>query len=62
MWYYNKTKFNVTKDKIGPREPNLNIEQIKQRDVIIILSSDPWLTNFGYGFIEDLANINNNRK
>lgn len=59
MWYYNKTKFNVVKDKIGPKEPNLSVEDINDRDVIIILSSDPWLTDFGYGFIEEVANINN---
>ena len=60
MWYYNKTKYNNLKEKIGSKTDAITLNQVKDRDVIIIVSSDPGLKEFGYGFFEQLSSLHVN--
>ncbi|MCO6500414.1 MAG: hypothetical protein J5I47_08575 [Vicingus serpentipes] len=60
MWYYNKTRFNSLKEKIGERDPYLSYNDIKERDIIIVVSSDPGLKDLGYGFLEQLVGLYEN--
>ena len=57
--YYNKTKFNSKREKIGALS-NLEFEEIKNRDIIIIMTSDPGLKDLGYGFLEQISNLYGN--
>lgn len=57
MWYYNKTRYNNLKEKIGSKTEAITLNQIKHRDIIIIISSDPGLKDFGYGFFEQLSSL-----
>jgi len=57
MWYYNKSKYNINKEKIGECEI-LSIDDLKNRDVIIILSADPSLLDVGFGIFEQISNLN----
>ena len=60
MWYYNKTRYNHLKEKIGSKTETITLNQIKDRDIIIIVSSDPGLKEFGYGFLEQLSSLHVN--
>lgn len=57
LWYYNKTKFDIDKNTIGPTSDFIHLEDIVNRDVIIILSADPSLVDFGFGFFEQIEQI-----
>lgn len=54
MWYYNKTKYNYLKENIGPKQEFIEKNQLKNRDLILFVSSDPGLKDIGYGFFEQL--------
>jgi hypothetical protein len=54
MWYYNKTKYNYLKEIIGSKPEIIESNQLKNRDLIIVVSSDPGLKDLGYGFFEQL--------
>lgn len=57
MWYYNKTKYNYVKDNIGPKQDSIETNQLKNRDIILVVSSDPGLKDLGYGFFEQLNKL-----
>jgi hypothetical protein len=59
MWYYNKTAYNYKGDEIKSRKDFITFANIKDRDLIIVLSSDPSLKDFGYGFLEQLTGLYN---
>jgi len=54
VWYYNKTVFDVNKNKVGARNKIITPKQIKNRDVILFIMTGPSMTNFGYDFLEQL--------
>lgn len=57
LWYYNKTKFDIDKNTIGTTSGFINPEDIIHRNVIIILSADPSLVDFGFGFFEQIEQL-----
>ncbi|TXB65406.1 hypothetical protein FRY74_08260 [Vicingus serpentipes] len=57
LWYYNKTKFDIDKNKIGPTSNIIQSKDIVNRDLIIILSSAPSLIDFGFGFFEQIEQM-----
>jgi hypothetical protein len=61
MWYYNKSKHNILREKIGDIENKIALNDIKERDIIIVLSSTPGLKDFGYGFLEQLADLSESK-
>lgn len=52
--YYNKTLFNHSKNNLGPA-PAISSDDLTKYEYIIILTSDPGLLDFGYGFFEATA-------
>jgi hypothetical protein len=51
--YYNKTDYDYMRNKIGSVAKPLSEEELKRFDLVLILSSDPSLTDFGFGFFEN---------
>jgi len=58
MWYYNKTKFDINRNEIGKTSDHISYKDLKNRDVIILLSTDPSLRDFGFGFFEQIEKLN----
>ncbi len=56
-WYYNRTKFNTLGEKLGSTTESLTHDNIKHRDLIIIMTSDPGLKDLGFGFLEQLVDL-----
>lgn|GEM_PF-1641095 len=55
--YYNKTGYDKHKNKVGPLPEKLTLDDIKNRELILVMSTGPSLKDFGYGFFEQLAGI-----
>lgn len=60
MRYYNKTSYDVMKENKGAAAA-LTYQDIKDRDIIIVVSSAPGLKDLGYGFLEQLVNLYENK-
>jgi hypothetical protein len=59
LWYYNKTKYNFKRDKLGECSEVLNPSELKQFKAIIFMSAHPSLNNFSFGFFNQLnASLN----
>jgi len=56
--YYNKTSYDYLKNNQGPVF-NLSIENLKMCDFVVVISSDPSLKDFGFGFFESLNHLTN---
>jgi hypothetical protein len=56
LWYYQKTGFDIYKNNNGPLSGKILPSDLENRDLVILLISDPGLTDFGYGFFEQLQN------
>lgn len=57
LWYYQKTGYDIHKNNLGPLPGKVKYADLSNRDVVILLTSDPGLTDFGYGFFEQVAAI-----
>ncbi len=54
--YYFKTLYDSKKTELGP-VPTLKKNHLSNHDIILIITSDPGLTDFGYGFFEATAKL-----
>jgi hypothetical protein len=54
--YYNKTTFDSQKKIIGPADP-VSESYLRQFNYILIITSDPSLKDFGFGFFESVAQL-----
>jgi hypothetical protein len=54
--YYFKTLYDSGKNNLGPL-PELKKQHLAGRDLIILLTSEPGLTDFGYGFFETVSRL-----
>lgn len=54
--YYFKTLYDSGKNNLGPL-PELKKQHLEGRDLIILLTSEPGLTDFGYGFFETVSRL-----
>lgn len=58
VWYYNKSKFNINRKQIGFNANEIALDDIKNKDAIILLTSDPGMQNFGFGIFEQIEKLN----
>ncbi len=61
VWYYMKSKFDVNRNRTGDMMETFAHRDIIGKDLVIILTSDPGLTDFGYGFFEAAALLNDEK-
>jgi len=54
LWYYNKTKYNFKREKIGDCSERITQNELKQFKAIIFMSAHPSLNNFSFGFFNQL--------
>lgn len=57
FWYYNKTIYDINRNEIGKRKESVSLKDLKNRDLVLILSADPSLLIFGFDFFEQTEKI-----
>lgn len=57
FWYYNKSVYNVNRDKVGDRSSLITTNNLKNRDAVIVIATAPSMVDFGYNFFEQLNQI-----
>ncbi len=57
MWYYNKSVYDINREKINDRNDKISYNDLKGRDAIIIMATAPSLKDFAYGFFTQLNNL-----
>jgi len=53
FWYYNKEIYG-NDGKMRPNEPDYAAKRYDESDLIVILATEPQLSRFGWGIVEDL--------
>lgn len=59
LLYYFKTIFDADRNKLGPVGP-FNLSELNNYDLVLLISSDPSLKEFGYGFFESVSKLRSN--
>lgn len=55
--YYNKTGYDVHKKKLGALSPNLALDELQERDIIILIATGPSMKDFGFRFFEQVNEL-----